>query len=285
MTASSVSNATTYTNEVLDTNPTYYWPLSEDSGTVGYDWATGSDLTVKNAARGVTGMNIAEPGKATDCWHDEFFRNDHHGSRRAAAVLRRGLVQHHQHRGRDSIGFGNSSTGNSSSYDRHVYLSNDGKVTFGVYTGSTQTISSGAGYNDGTWHHVVASMDGTGLKLYVDDKLVDARSDVTSAQAFQGYWRVGGDTFGSWPNGGSSGYLDGNISDLAVYDRALTRAEVDGHGRPPVAPARSRLLRVTRTASPCSIWTRPSIGASARAPAPLLRTPARSAMPAPTAPA
>ena len=73
------------------------------------------------------------------------------------------------------IGFGAGSTGNSGSYDRHVYMDNTGKVYFGVYTGSTQTINSTKSYNDGQWHQVVASMGPSGMALYVDDALAGTR--------------------------------------------------------------------------------------------------------------
>ncbi|MES6118673.1 PKD domain-containing protein, partial [Cutibacterium acnes] len=54
------------------------------------------------------------------------------------------------------IGFGNASSGMSSNYDRHVYLRDDGRLVFGVWTGSATIAVSPAAYNDGAWHHVVA---------------------------------------------------------------------------------------------------------------------------------
>ena len=72
-----------------------------------------------------------------------------------------GVVQdHHQRRGK-IIGFGCSQTGTSGCYDRHVYMSNDGKVTFGVWTGFTNTITSPTALNDGNWHYVMATQSTT----------------------------------------------------------------------------------------------------------------------------
>ena len=64
-------------------------------------------------------------------------------------------------RGGKIIGFGNSQTGNSGSYDRHVYMQDDGRLVFGVWTGQTNTITTPSAYNDGDWHHVVATQSGT----------------------------------------------------------------------------------------------------------------------------
>src|SRR6185312_12812520 len=54
------------------------------------------------------------------------------------------------------IGFGASKTGNSSNYDRHIYMTNAGTVIFGVYPGAVKTIVSPSAYNDGNWHMVGA---------------------------------------------------------------------------------------------------------------------------------
>jgi len=44
--------------------------------------------------------------------------------------------------GGNLVGFGNAPTGNSSTYDRHVYMTNAARLVFGVWTGSAQTIVS-----------------------------------------------------------------------------------------------------------------------------------------------
>ncbi len=90
------------------------------------------------------------------------------------------------------IGFGSSPTGTSGSYDRHVYMINNGQLIFGTWTGQTNIITSPASYNDGTWHQMVATQAGDGMKLYVDGAVV-ATNPQTGAQNYNGYWRVGGD--------------------------------------------------------------------------------------------
>src|SRR5699024_10953321 len=127
------------------------------------------------------------------------------------------------------IGYGSSASGDSSNYDRHVYMPNSGEVVFGVYPGSTQTIRSSAGFNDGQRHHVVASQSAAGIELYVDGDLVAENAAVTTAQSYSGYWRIGGDNLNSWPDAPSSYKFDGAIDEVAIYDRALDPSEATTH--------------------------------------------------------
>jgi hypothetical protein len=72
---------------------------------------------------------------------------------------------------------------------------------------------------DGTWHHIVGTNDQITSKLYIDGSL--------NAQAFEsglgivqpnisiGYWQFG-----------SGRFLNGNISQVSIYNRALTAAEI-----------------------------------------------------------
>ena len=61
------------------------------------------------------------------------------------------------------------------------------------------------------------------MKLYVDGKLVGQRADVTCGQDYTGYWRVGGDNLGGWPNQPASNYFAGAIDEVAIYPTVLTR--------------------------------------------------------------
>ena len=126
------------------------------------------------------------------------------------------------------IGFGNSSTGSSGTYDRHVYMRNDGRLVYGTYPGIARTVTSAAAYRDSNWHHVVASQGWDGMKLFVDGQLVGALPDNTS-QDYVGFWRVGGDNLNNWPNRPTSNYFAGQIDEVAVYNRVLTTQEVSEH--------------------------------------------------------
>jgi hypothetical protein len=53
-------------------------------------------------------------------------------------------------------------TGNSSQYDKQVYMSNDGMLTFGVYNGGFDLVTTPNAYNDGQWHQVVGTQGSAG---------------------------------------------------------------------------------------------------------------------------
>ncbi len=135
------------------------------------------------------------------------------------------------------IGYGNKAmvngTGatspNSTRYDRHIYMTNAGKLVFGTHGASRVTLTSTQSYNNNVWHHVVATQGPAGMALYVDGVRA-ASNTVTSAMAINGYWRVGGDGISTaWPSAPSSGFFAGNIDEAAIYPTALTGTQVANH--------------------------------------------------------
>ena len=114
------------------------------------------------------------------------------------------------------IGFGNAKTGNSSNYDRHIYMTNGGNIIFGVYPGAVKTITSPSTYNNGIWHMAVATLSGSGMFLYMDGAQVASNAGVTSAQVYNGYWRMGEDNLNGWTSQPSSMFFAGSIAEVAV---------------------------------------------------------------------
>ncbi len=129
-------------------------------------------------------------------------------------------------RGGKILGFGNSATGTSSSYDRHLYLDNSGKILFGVYPGAVKTVRTTKSYNDGQWHQVVGTLGQGGLTLYVDGVKVATDPTVTGAQNYSGYWKIGGDNLSGWTNQPSSANFTGTIDEVSIYPTALTDQQV-----------------------------------------------------------
>jgi len=131
------------------------------------------------------------------------------------------------------VGFGDNQFGPSANYDRHLYMINTGQLIFGTYNGTTNTVSSTRAYNDGAWHHVVATFGGAGTHLYVDGLEVAGRADVTGAQPYDGYWKVGGDSLAGWPSSAesqtSNKAFTGAVDEVAVYPGELTAAQVTAH--------------------------------------------------------
>ncbi|MBB2899570.1 hypothetical protein FHR75_000358 [Kineococcus radiotolerans] len=137
------------------------------------------------------------------------------------------------------MGFGDRRTGNSSSNDKHVYMTNTGRLVFGVLaSGKPTSLSTPGSYNDGRWHHVAATQGSSGMTLYVDGVKI-ASNTTTTNQNVSGYWRVGGDTISSaWPDRPSSTSFVGSLDETAYYTKALPAAAVARHveiARPPAS--------------------------------------------------
>ena len=131
-------------------------------------------------------------------------------------------------RGGKLVGFGNGANGAASGqYDRHVYMRNDGRLTFGVYNGTTTTLTSPAAYNNGAWHLVTATFSPTtGMRLYVDGALVGTAA-ASSAEVYTGYWRIGYDTLAtSWPSAPTSAFFGGSIAHVMITQNVLSAAQV-----------------------------------------------------------
>ena len=225
-TVSNGSGTSAYSDDVLADGATDYWRLGEASGPTVYDWAGYSDLSAG------TGVTFGGAGAVqNDSNSAASFSGDGTGLAATQSAVPgpdtfsvETWFKTTSTTGGKIVGFGNANTGLSSSYDRHVYMDGGGTVYFGVYPGFTATVQSGAGYNDGQWHQVVASLSSAGMQLFMDGKKVAARTDVKTAQAYSGYWRLGGDS--SWAGGNS---FNGSIDDTAIYPTALSATTVRTH--------------------------------------------------------
>ncbi|CAM5280558.1 DNRLRE domain-containing protein [Streptomyces avidinii] len=144
-------------------------------------------------------------------------------------------------RGGKLVGFGSNQARGSNQYDKHIYMTNDGRLVYGVYTGATRTITTPAAYNDNQWHHVVATQGPGGMTLYVDGAQ-KGTLNVTTHENFSGYWHAGGDSLGGWPDRPTSEYWAGQLDETAVYPTVLSAAQVQNHYALATAPADSVVL-------------------------------------------
>ena len=119
-------------------------------------------------------------------------------------------------------------------------MQSDGKLSFGANNGSQQSLVSNGAYNDGQWHHLVATQGPTGMRLWVDTALVGSNT-VSGAASYLGHWRVGGDR--TWGNT-LSNYIAGTLDEVAIYPRVLAEQDIRDHyaasgraanNRPPTA--------------------------------------------------
>jgi PKD repeat protein len=218
-----------YSTAVMTDTPSEYYRLGDAAGTTVEDWAGFNDAAVNGPVDfGAAGMDAASTNTAIGLTGSGYLTTPK-AEKSPNNFTVESWVKTTSTDGGKIIGFGNAATGTSGSYDRQVYMGNDGKIWFGVYTGSTATVTSSKSYNDGTWHHVAASLSPSGMKLFVDGKVVGSRTDVTQGQEFMGYWRIGGDNLGGWPGQPNNSYLTGNIDEVAVYGTALTQDQLVAH--------------------------------------------------------
>jgi len=117
---------------------------------------------------------------------------------------------------------------NSGYYDRNIYMDNTGALHFGFWNPGPVQINSAAGYNDNHWHFAVGSLSAsTGLTFYVDGVLVGNNPAAKLAQIYNGYWRIGECDLDNWPPPQpSSVYFNGQIDEVAIFNRVLSPLEV-----------------------------------------------------------
>ena len=137
-----------------------------------------------------------------------------------------------------------------------------GRLRFGVKVGTTnKVVSALKSYNDGAWHHVAASLSPAGQVLFVDGELVGRDVTATSGlPGLVGQWMLGGDSVSGSASAPSSKFFKGVLDDVAVYPRALSRAEVRAHisaslRTPPSTPAPTDSYGTSvNTSEPALYW-------------------------------
>jgi hypothetical protein len=129
------------------------------------------------------------------------------------------------------IGFASAPSGSTTYSDRMVFVDSGGRLSFVTKGTSTlHVVRSPSAYNDGTWHHMAATMSPTtGMRLYVDGALVGSLASASNADNYTGYWRAGGSEVVGWPNDPASQYLIGTLDEVAVYQKVLTDSEISAH--------------------------------------------------------
>jgi PKD repeat protein len=220
-----------YSKDVVADGATAYWRLGEASGTTVYDHAGFNDATASSGVtRGAPGaIQGDQDGASTFSGNSTGFVASPAMTATPSFSIET-WIKTDTTQGGKIVGYGAANTGDSGSYDRHLYMDNAGHLVFGVYPGGVRTVSTAGTYNDNNWHHVVATLDsGKGMVLYVDGKKVAADAGTTSAQVYQGYWRIGGDNLNGWPSQPASNYIRGQIDDVAIYPSALTLSRVQQH--------------------------------------------------------
>ena len=222
-------NISPYAQSVINTAPSLFWRLGESSGPKAFDWVGVNDGAVASSvARGATGAISGDSDKAStfDGTTTSLVTSPTEITAPDVFTQQVWFKAPSTSAGGKLIGFGSAATGSSGNFDRQIYMQSDGKIRFGVYTGSAKTIVSPNSYKDGNWHQVVSSLGPNGMVLYLDGQQVAADTATKSGSAISGYWRVGGDNLSGWPSRPTNDYFAGNIDDVAIYPTVLTPAKV-----------------------------------------------------------
>ena len=123
-------------------------------------------------------------------------------------------------------------------YGYDLYLNQNGKPSFNIIDSNVNvyTVTGAGSVADGHWHYLVGTYNGSQVCLYVDGVAAGACHAAGAIYYSSDMVAIGRD-------GGYAGnYFTGRIDEVAIYGRALTAAEVQGHytvGSCPAAPAPS----------------------------------------------
>ncbi|MHA7277747.1 PKD domain-containing protein [Arthrobacter sp. Hz1] len=221
-----------YHQTIKRDGPVNSWRLGESAGPTGFDssgpddlaasagvafgtaGALSGDINTGVTLNGTTSGILADPTRA----------------KRPNTFSTEAWIRTSTTTGGKIIGFGDALNTLSSVVDRHVYMDNTGRIFFGVAPkGFRWTVNSTTGYNDGKWHHVVATLGANGMQLYIDGVRAAGRDTPTTGRSVDGYWRVGGDNLGGWPSIPTSRYFQGDVDEVAIYPTALSAGAVKTH--------------------------------------------------------
>ncbi|MEU4683069.1 LamG-like jellyroll fold domain-containing protein [Streptomyces xinghaiensis] len=228
-----------YAEQVRADGAELYWRYDEPSGTFAADASDAQSAGIHRGgpARAVTPGAV--PGTGTAVGHDGVDSYTYSDKRRPRpdAYSIETWFRTDSTAGGMLAGFGDRILQDSSRHDKHVYMTDSGRLIFGVTSGWTRTITTPGSYNDGEWHHVVATQGSNGMRLYVDGQLRASNLLVVSSRDFEGYWRFGGDNLRGFPSRPSSDYFAGQLDESAVYPGVLSSAQVEEHHELGTAPS------------------------------------------------
>lgn len=215
----------TYDSTVLGDSPSYFWKLLEASGTSAADSAgtntgtytggftlnqtgigDGEAAVLLNGSTGwvESGTSLSSPAVfSLEIWF------------KTTATAIGGL-----------LGFSTSQTSaGAQPTDRLLYVDATGHVGFSADGSSPGQIVTTGTFNDGNWHHAVATVTNSpsqSNKLYVDGSLIG--SSATTNSSYTGFWQIG-----VVRQSGGVQFFNGTIAKAAIYPAVLTSTQVSNH--------------------------------------------------------
>lgn len=112
---------------------------------------------------------------------------------------------------------------NDYSENSFYFMILDGSLTLALNGSSWQDVQSSRNPADGKWHNVIGVFNGSQIKLYIDG-IQDGEVSGISANFYQNNIHIG--IKGQDLPGTYTQPFHGNISEVRIYDRPLTKSEV-----------------------------------------------------------
>jgi hypothetical protein len=121
--------------------------------------------------------------------------------------------------------FSYGSTGNTQEFG--LWLNAGGASMTAWGSGGDKVFALSGAVNNGAWHHVVKTYNGTAITIYVDGVALASQA-ATRATAMDGYGFGIGAVIASG-TASSGGYFAGSLDEVAVYSTVLSQATVSSH--------------------------------------------------------
>jgi hypothetical protein len=180
-----------------------------------YDGVNGGDAKLGTGAYSLNGTSSHVTVGSTSDWN---FVHDGSGATVSAWVYRNGsqtgnggiFVTEGGQSTTTGFGLGIRSGGNA--YARTINTSNSWQVC-------EDTSSS---VSTGVWHHILATIDSTSIKLYVDGTLNSSHTISGTLKSGNSSYRAVGRAY----SGSAWSYLNGNLDDMGIWKRVLTATEI-----------------------------------------------------------
>ena len=94
-------------------------------------------------------------------------------------------------------------------------------LKFAIYPGTANVTTTGVTLNDGKWHHISVTYDGTNVKIYFDGSLNNSTTNGTGATGTSTQI-----TTIAASDQGTSRYYEGKISNVSIYNSELSATQV-----------------------------------------------------------
>ena len=263
-------------DQIKASNPVLYWRLGDTSGTT----ATDSSSAANNPGTYTGGYTLGQTGAITGDTDK--------------AVLLNGTTGYVQNAAPKNLPTGASARSvevwfkTTSATQQNLFsygsLANGNEFSLFIKTATTffawgygttadKTFTAPSAFNDGNWHQVVETYDGTNITVYLDGTSLGSQADAltTSLAACTtgagscftaGFATPSGDTNSGW-------YFNGTLDEVAVFPTALSAATISAQYAARTAAIGITAGAVTKTASAWTSLTHSFTSAASAASAPL----------------